>query len=474
MDAIDKAIGRLTDWALRSEWAPLLSQVYTNHVGSIAETIEGGEDKLKELLGDSAGMLRAFVIEDFFTARFGQRGELNVVDDYLEQDGRRESATERRYLESLRDSIPSLYEVVDIDPGRSLTVRDLLLPGEAMTVLDQRGSQGAAPWDRLAARIVVVNGERQFTGSVLRLRHQPAGVLLRAFEETLKKATKGSGRKVRRWSTKVARRSRKRRQKEPPMDREAIVRGLSQARIFSRAWLADVVARGETLEDLRNSDLEPIAMCDVRFPIIGDEADISSALDGIETFERVEHDEGHWAWLAPYSRSHRASRSGNGNPVFEVQDNHGNVSLGRAVVESGTVSLRVNSRERAARGQALLSSRLGHLVGQAVVSAQEPNEFLKTDPEQSTPDHVEPPSEQEVQASHEWLDSHYRRTLDEPLPILGGRTLRQVSKTEKGRAEAIAWLKQVENLEHHKAANSGQRVYETRWMWQELGIERVR
>ena len=342
-----------------------------------------------------------------------------------------------------------------------------------MTVFEQLGSQDAAQWDRLAARIVVVNGERHFTGGVLRLRHQAADVVLRAFEETLKEATKGSGRKFRRSTTRVARRRRKRSQAQPPMDREAIVRGLSSARVFSHAWLTDVVAQAEGLKDLRNSDHELIALCEVSFPIIGDEPEISSVLDGIEAFERIEGDEARWSWLTPYSRSRRVSqRERENRRVYDVQDDRGNISLGHAVVESGAVVLRVNSRERSERGQALLSSRLGHLVGPAVVSIQHSDQLLKTDVDGPTPDQVEPPSEEELQVAHAWLDSHYRRTLDEPLPMLDGRTLRQVSKTETGRAEAIAWLKLVENTEHQKAAKSGQRVYETRWLWQELGIER--
>jgi len=346
------------------------------------------------------------------------------------------------------------------------------MPGEAMPVFEHLGSHSAAPWDRLAARIVVVNGERRFTGGILRLDHEAADTVLRAFEETIKEATKRSGKKFRRWSTKVARRRLKRSRKEPPRDREALVRGLSSARVFSHAWLTDVIAQARSLKDLRNSDNEPIALCNVRFPIIGDEAEISTALDGIEAFERIEGDEARWVWLAPYPRPHQSSPRGSRNPAYELMDNYGNISLGRAVVESGTVALRVNSRERAERGQTLLSSRLGHLVGQAVVSIQDQDEFMQPDVEQPTPDPVQPASEKELQASHAWLDGHYRRTLDEPLPILGGRTLRQVSKTETGRAEAIAWLKLVENTEHQKAAKSGQRVYETRWLWQELGIER--
>ena len=232
-------------------------QVHADHFDAVGGTIDGDENELREALGDAADMLLVFIVEDFFTARFGERGELNVIDDYLEQRGWCESVQGGSYLEGLRDATPSLYEVIDSDPGRSLTVRDLIVDGEAVTV------------------------------------------------------------------------------------------------------------------------------------------------------------------------------------------------------------------------QALLSSRLRDLVGPALISSQDPNRALENHSSVPAGDDVGPPPEEAVQAIHSYLDEHYRRTLDEPLPALGGRTLRQAAKTKKGRREAIDWLKQLENVEYLRAAEQGQRAYDTRWTWQELGIERT-
>ena len=38
---------------------------------------------------------------------------------------------------------------------------------------------------------------------------------------------------------------------------------------------------------------------------------------------------------------------------------------------------------------------------------------------------------------------HYRKTLDEPIPALGGQTPRKAVKTAKGRKKVIAWLKML-------------------------------
>ena len=47
---------------------------------------------------DAAGMLSVFILEDFFTARFGEHGERNVIDDYLKRRGWRESVPAGRRL----------------------------------------------------------------------------------------------------------------------------------------------------------------------------------------------------------------------------------------------------------------------------------------------------------------------------------------------------------------------------------------
>ena len=75
---------------------------------------------------------------------------------------------------------------------------------------------------------------------------------------------------------------------------------------------------------------------------------------------------------------------------------------------------------------------------------------------------------------HDHLDKHYRHTLDEPIPMLDGKTLRQAAATTEGRAQAIDWLKQLENSEQHRAAQRGEKPYDTAWIWRELGLEAPR
>ena len=81
------------------------------------------------------------------------------------------------------------------------------------------------------------------------------------------------------------------------------------------------------------------------------------------------------------------------------------------------------------------------------------------------------PPEVAEQAIHSYLDDHYRRALNDPLPLLDDKTPRQAVKTKKGRAQVVGWLKLLENSEFRRAAGQGHNPYDTAWMWRELKVE---
>src|SRR5260370_28483248 len=83
----DQAIGHLIKWSEKDEWAPYRRQVFAEHFELIMERFDISEQEIVDLLDEAFGMACGFVLEDFFTARFGEEGELNVVDDYLKRRG---------------------------------------------------------------------------------------------------------------------------------------------------------------------------------------------------------------------------------------------------------------------------------------------------------------------------------------------------------------------------------------------------
>ncbi len=71
------------------------------------------------------------------------------------------------------------------------------------------------------------------------------------------------------------------------------------------------------------------------------------------------------------------------------------------------------------------------------------------------------------------LDRHYRDTLDQPIPVLGGKSPRQAVRSAAGRRKVVDWLKYLENS---SARNEGSPLanYDFRWIWEELGLAEER
>ena len=84
------------------------------------------------------------------------------------------------------------------------------------------------------------------------------------------------------------------------------------------------------------------------------------------------------------------------------------------------------------------------------------------------------PFEEERRITHESLENHYRRQLDEPIPILGDITPRQATKTAKGREKVVAWLKRLENQLASHEPSGPMAGYDVAWLWEELGVTDLR
>ena len=87
-----------------------------------------------------------------------------VVEAYLQRRGGRCSTEERTWLEAQQAAWLSVWEVVAVDRGQSLTLRDLL-SGETRQVQEASGSRTLVRRDALLARIVEHDGGALLCGS---------------------------------------------------------------------------------------------------------------------------------------------------------------------------------------------------------------------------------------------------------------------------------------------------------------------
>jgi hypothetical protein len=468
----DQAIAAILKWSGREGWRERFDAVLAAHLAPACEAAGVAPDELPELLGEQAYVqLVGCALEDFLTCDFGP-DRRNVVDDYLKRRGWKESASVKRYLQALRRSTLSVYEVIDTTPGSHFVARDLVRGGEPVRVADRLGSKSVARWDRLAARLLPIGGETHMAGGALRLDFDDAAAVVEGIAGLRKELERTIGRRAGRGGVP--------REALAALPVDEAVLG-EAAPLITGTWLATALeqARGGPPE-LVNSDGEELVFCEARFPLAdpGRGGEVAARLDRLPDVHRDEPDEPAWTWVAAGKASGAKARAAGGKALtFATFDAEGGPVLGSVRLEGKAVVLTANSVERAERGQQMVREALGALVGPALTSMQTTEQVLAERPaEGGAAAAKEPPlpSEEAEAVLREVLDRHYRGLLGEPVPSLGGKSPRQAARGKAGRQKVAEWLKHLENQAAHRAVGGSMPAYDFGWMWEELKLADLR
>jgi hypothetical protein len=207
-----------------------------------------------------------------------------------------------------------------------------------------------------------------------------------------------------------------------------------------------------------------------RFSIVGKVADATRRLDGVPDLQRPQPRARRWDWFeAEAKKPRRACPAADAPDAVRLisEDSRGRKLLGMVLLNRQELVLETNSRERLERVGALMHEALGPLLGEASVELKSAEEMLNEERERKPPLKSGVPREEEARIIGAYLDRHYRACLDEPLPMLDGKTPRQTARSKKSRVEVAEWLKLVENGEARRAAQGGPPAYDISWMWEE-------
>lgn len=436
----------LIKWASSVSWRDTFDDVISAHLIA-ANEFELDEQQLFELLGDRVMDLHHCAFEDLVATTYEDGS--NIVNDYIKRRGWKEGASTRAYMQAIRDSLMSLYEISDIVPGVSFMARDLVQGGEPVLVAERTATRSMLAWDRMAARLVTINGKTMMTGAALRFTPRAVERALSdiaAIRDNFKAANLPDAPR-----------------RDPELTAFVLKGG---AMVLSAAWLRDVLEHltGKRPLLLSNVDGELFEYASVRYQLKRGvtQAKVRDALAGIEGL----HPDGRnfWVWLlpdetgqrTPGDRSFFATLEGGGASVFA------DISL-----EGRTLNVLVNSRTRAEEVVSRLVGPLQGLVGDPVIE----EEAAELDDEIAAPEPVESP-EDVAAMLQERLRQHYLRTLDEPVPMLGGKTPRAAIKSEAGRRAVADWLKHLENA--HERDRDISVAYDPSWLWDELDLRAYR
>lgn len=428
-------IGRETIWRDR------LQDVVAEHLMPAFEEFEIDQDDLGELLGEQwAGVLWGCGFEDFLGQRYEDG---NIVDLYLKRRGWKETVMNRAYFAALRDAPVSLYEVTDVQPGLSMALRDLLSDVAPVTVQEKSATRTLKQWDRIAVRVVPERDHHVISGALLPFSLDAADFLFAGLRDALKL-------------------------KKPDALRLTREQLQGCAPIFTAAWLFTEIARALTpaQPQFTNSDGDDVVFHDLRFPLAtgATQKDVAARLDEVKGFSP----EGpqFWNWLA--ARKRRSGKAVGGTMLETQMD--GATVLGSLELKGKTLLATVNSAERATKIEALITDAVGDLLKRPLTTIRTLEQMAaekRRDGPRDVADDIPPEIAQQI--GREFMDQHYRETLDAPIPVLGGKSPRQAVRNAAGRQKVIEWLKLLENR------NAGQQnvaiaEYDFGWMWAELGL----
>ncbi|RYH06606.1 hypothetical protein [Tropicimonas sp. IMCC6043] len=420
-------------------WRERLLEVLGEHIGPALEEFDLEFEDLDVLLSDPWPMtLWGCAFEDLLGRTYG-KGQTNVVDVYLGKRGWNETAEDRAYLAGLRSAAPSLYEVSQIVPGRSMELRDLLSDADPVTVREKSATRSLKPWDRIAVRVVPQGDDHVISGALLQFPAEAAEFLLDGLRQTL------------------------------DLDPEAELRVDEDVRrrcapLFANAWLFAQLPKilDPKMPTLTNNSGDLLAFHDLRFPFSTGvlQRDVRSRLSALP--DLVPEGQKVWNWITTAPAIH----SGPKGAMALDSSMDGQTVLGYLELKGKALTLSVNSAERAERGRAMLMNALGDLVKSPLTSIRTVEQEM-AEREEAPADEIPPDIARQI--VHEHLDRHYRDTLDQPIPSLGGKTPRQAVRSAAGRKKVIAWLKHIENSSARNT-ESPMAEYDFQWMWEELGV----
>lgn len=448
-------LSRLMKFLRQEEWGERFDEVMEEHVGAALDAFDLDFDALEELVGPHwSGTIWGCAFEDLISRTYAPDDD-NIVDSYLKRRGWNEKAPAKAYMKALRNAQMSLYEVSEIVPGQSLRARDMLRDAGPVLVQERSATQSLKQWDRIAARIVSVNGKNILAGGLLAFSHRAAEELLDGIAATL--AEHGAD-------------------ALDTTDADSMLADI--APLLTSAWLFDTL--GKMLDpvgpELFTSEGDPVLFHTVRWPIAKGvtQAMIAERLDTLVALER----EGakFWNWLETAPTAPVAPQGEKGLRWDVTMDDGARV-LGNVELKGRFASLSVSSAARAERGRALLEPALAGLVGDPLVEIQTMEQMRREqagDGPGDAPTLDDLPPEELTRLLHQMLDQQYRQTLDQPLPVLGNKTPRAMASTEAGRRKVADWLKYLENGSAGHGPGDPMASYDFGWMWRELGLEGLR
>lgn len=454
-------------WIKRDPWSDAFRDVLDRHLGPACEKADIEIDELADIVGaEWVATLWGCAFEDFLTRDLEEAG--NIVEDYLKRRGWNEKAPNKAYLRGLRASVMSLHEVSDVKPGKSCMVRDLFLGGDPIQITERSATQSLKQWDRIAARVAKTRRGNVIGGGLLPLDRDLSEILLESLERVQKHSIEEGNEVLRDIAPEISGDD-----VEKAFDRTEVLR--MAAPLITTFWLTDLLDEtlNPRLPELRNAEGEEMVFLSLHYRLRPG-VSATRVRDALNKLPDLRAESAtFWNWLAPGHAPSGYKPTKTRSLTFVSTMDDGSLVVGTLELKGGILILSVNSEGRAERGRAMLAPVLDGMVQEPLIERQEVGRSLGD--HAATEDRAPtPPPEDAGRIVHESLDTHYRRQIDEPIPLLGDVSPREAATSTEGREKLVAWLKGLENHMAGFQPPDPMANYDVTWLWDELGVADLR
>lgn len=343
-----------------------------------------------------------------------------VLEHYIDACGQELSRPKRQWLAAQKESWLSAWEVIAVEPGVSITVRDLLSLEERY-VREISASQTLHIREVLLGRIVDYADESLLCGA------HPRPLPPVEAAEVVRRA-----------------RGRLRRKRAVPVDR---LREEPFGRYLIKRWEEAVEALDDRMSippDIRNTDGDALLLTTDHFDFAPEaRAQVLlnlSEMEGVDTDETDDDTGPVYVFLKPKNRIHAS---------------WGTTVIGRACVADNVLRVETNSIERADTLRIHIEGACGELVRHRIRDHMDPTSTAitsgMTGATDSEPSSAQNPPPEITQALEEFKRRHYADWPDHALPVLDGLTPREAAATAQGRNAVDVLIKEMEHHEHRSS-----------------------
>ena len=313
-----------------------------------------------------------------------------AVEWFLDHEGSSLSPRVRNWLELQRATYLSIWEVVEVDPGRSLTLRDALTE-QTRTVREVKGAQLEAKHRFLLARIADA---------------QPDSLICGSHERTLAPIR----------GAKVIEAMRKYFRRKGAIEPERLMEEKAAWRLLQE-W-SNAIMEENAPPRLVNTEGDPILLTSDRW-----------------TFDRGRREE----VVARIRAWDDAELDGDRFAILRESDFTVVAHLG---VEGSTLISETNSIARADAMRDRIERAMGELLSKSMRSHSD----LQSTPNQQMASgaRLPAPTQDEEAMIRAYKEQHYARWIDEAIPALQGKTPREAARSKSLREKLIWMLNDLE------------------------------